>query len=120
MNAKANILIDKDGRARLTDFGLTSIIGGNKSDTPQGPNPVVAMTWTVAGILNEGTVTNEVDVFVFAMVVAEVCTGEGESQWEFLNASTPNRHSRGIPLENNRPISLVPPPGILLNDRRRC
>ena len=78
MNAKANILIDKDGHARLTDFGLTSIIGGNNSDTlPQGPNPAVATAWTAPGILNGGTVTQEVDVFMFAMVAAEVCTGRG-------------------------------------------
>ena len=29
VNSKANILIDKSGRARLTDFGLTSITRGD-------------------------------------------------------------------------------------------
>ena len=78
MNAKANILIDKDGRARLTDFGLTSIIGENKSDTlPQGHNQVAATTWMAPGILNGGAVTKEVDVFMFATVAAEVCTAAG-------------------------------------------
>ena len=78
MNAKANSLIDEDGRARLTDFGLTSIVGENKSDTlPQVLNQVAATTWMTPGILNGGAVTKEVDVFMFAMVAAEVCTGEG-------------------------------------------
>ena len=121
MNAKANVLIDKGGHARLTDFGLTSIIGGNNSDTPpQGPNSVAATTWMAPEILNGGTVTKEVDVFMFAMVAAEVCTGEGGVRWEFLNASTPNRLSPSIPLENTRLPYLIPQPGNPLNDRRRC
>ena len=119
MNAKANILIDKDGRARLTDFGLTSIIGENKSYTlPPGLNPVAATTQMAPEILNGGAVTKEVDVFMFAIVAAEVCTGEGFLR-EFLNPSIPNRLLQGIPLENTRLPYLMPPPGNTLNDRRK-
>ena len=121
MDAKANVLIDKDGHARLTDFGLTSIIVGNNSDAlPQGPNPVLAATWTAPEILNGGTVTKEVDVFMFAMVAAEVCVrGRGVSMG-ISEHSTPNRYSQGIPLENARLPYLIFQPGNPPNDRRRC
>ncbi|KAF9789438.1 kinase-like domain-containing protein [Thelephora terrestris] len=53
----ANILIDKDGYACLTDFGLASMIRRNEP----------------AEIPNGGTVTKEMDIFRFAMVAVEVC-----------------------------------------------
>ena len=57
MDTKSNIVIDKSGHARLTDFGLTASDGV--------------------------TATKEADVSMFATVAAEVCTGEGESYESF-------------------------------------
>ena len=57
MDTKSNIVIDKSGHARLTDFGLTTS--------------------------NGVTATKEADVSMFATVAAEVCTGEGESYESF-------------------------------------
>lgn len=75
MNRKANILIDKSGRARLTDFGLTSITrGDNSSRSPQDPAMAGTTAWAAPEVLKEGVVTEEGDVFTFAMVTVEVGT----------------------------------------------
>lgn len=75
MILKANILIDGDGHARLTDFGLTSITGGDTSIlSPQDPNLMSTTTWAAPEILQGDPVSKEADVFTFAMVAVEVCT----------------------------------------------
>ncbi|KAF9644877.1 kinase-like protein, partial [Thelephora ganbajun] len=72
----ANILIDKDGHARLADFGLTSIIRGEDSTrSPQDSNTNNTTTWAAPEILKEGSVSKEGDVFTFAMVTVEIFTG---------------------------------------------
>ena len=77
VNSKANILIDKSGRARLTDFGLTSITrGDNSTRSPQDPAIPSTATWAAPEILQGGTETKEGDVFTFAMVTIEVCARE--------------------------------------------
>jgi len=59
-----------NGHARLTDFGLALIVRGMNSAT-QGDEHTVA--WTAPEILEgAGTITREVDVFAFGMVVTEV------------------------------------------------
>jgi len=80
---KANILIDKDGHARLTDFGLTSII--REDNSLQSPQSSIAntTTWAAPEILRGEPVSKEGDVFTFAMVVIEVCMCE-ESPMEDL------------------------------------
>jgi len=71
----ANILIDEDGHARLTDFGLTSIILGDKSVLSfQDAHPTPATTWQAPEISQGGVVTKEGDVFTFAMVAVETFT----------------------------------------------
>ena len=70
-------MIDGDGRARLTDFGLASIMLGEKSlVTPQEPSVTNAMTWAAPEILRGDPVSKEGDIFTFAMVTVEVCPGE--------------------------------------------
>lgn len=74
MNSKANILIDKDGHARLTDFGLGSIARWDYSIiNPQGPDVANTMTWAAPEILKGYPVSKEGDIFTFAMVAVEVC-----------------------------------------------
>ena len=73
MNWKVNILIDKDGRARLTDF-ILSFITREEYTTfiTQESNPVNTTTWAAPEILRGGGATKEGDVFTFAMVAVEV------------------------------------------------
>lgn len=72
-NPKANILIDKDGRARLTDFGLTSIIrGDNSARSPQDQGMASNTMWAAPEILRGEAVSKEGDIFTFAMVTIEV------------------------------------------------
>ena len=76
MNPKANVLIDKNGHARLADFGLASIVPGNQSvvSLPDA-NMTIATTWAAPEISNGGSLTKAGDVFTFAMVAVEVCAG---------------------------------------------
>ena len=74
-NSKANVLIDGDGRARLMDFGLTSVTQGETSIvSPQDPNMTNTTTWAAPEILKGAPASEEGDVFTFAMVAVEVCT----------------------------------------------
>lgn len=69
-------MIDKDGRARLTDFGLAYIVRGKSSiRVSQGPDITGMTTWAAPEILRGGAATKEGDVFTFAMVAIEVCSG---------------------------------------------
>ena len=76
MNPKTHVLIGKDGRARLTDFGLASIALGNSSvaSLPDASLTIVA-TWAAPEILEGGSVTKAGDIFAFGMVATEVCPG---------------------------------------------
>ena len=74
-NSKANVLINKNGHARLTDFGLVSVAPGNQSVVSLlEDSPVIGATWAAPEISKGGAVTREGDVFAFAMVAAEVRT----------------------------------------------
>ena len=69
---KANVLIDKDGHARLTDLSLASVVLGNQSIVSL-PDPSLT-SWAAPEISKGGAVTREGDVFMFAMVAVEVRT----------------------------------------------
>ena len=74
MSSKSNILIDEGGRARLTDFGLASIIRGETSlVSPQDPTMEFSTTWAAPEVLEGGAATKDGDVFTFSMVAVEVC-----------------------------------------------
>ncbi|KAF9790826.1 kinase-like domain-containing protein [Thelephora terrestris] len=72
----ANVLIDKEGHARLTDFGLASVIQGeNSTRNPQDRGVEGTKAWVAPEILRGGAVTKEGDVFTFSMVAVEAFTG---------------------------------------------
>ena len=72
-NSKANILVDKEGRARLAGFGLTTATRGNNPVTGhQDPNPIAAPTWAAPELSKGGIVTDEGDIFALAVVIFEV------------------------------------------------
>ena len=96
INWKANILIDKDGHARLTDFGLASVIRGEYSIySPQESTATTTTTWAAPEILGGGPATKEGDVFTFGMVTVEVRTTN--FRWRSLNLPS-DRHLQGVPL----------------------
>ena len=68
-------MIDRDGRARLTHFGLASVITGEKSLVSlEDTNVTNTTTWAAPEILRGGSVSKEGDIFAFAMVAVEVRT----------------------------------------------
>lgn len=75
-NDQPNVLVDKIGHARLTDFGFTSVVRGVDSvlvTKVQGYTP----RWAAPEVLASGDRnTREADIFAFGMVVIEVglCT----------------------------------------------
>ena len=73
-NSKSNVLVDGDGRARLTDFGLSSIVRVDGSlASPQDYTGMHATAWAAPEILHGNLPSKEGDIFTFAMVVVEVC-----------------------------------------------
>ena len=95
IDSKVNVLVDRNGHARLTDFGLTSIgREDNSTRLPQDMNVAGTTTWAAPEILRGGPVTNEADVFTFSMVAVEVCATAAVFGGYF---STSDRHSQGIP-----------------------
>ncbi|KAF9642667.1 kinase-like protein [Thelephora ganbajun] len=71
-----NILVDGDGHARITDFGLATVTQNLDSIRSASDDQGHTARWTAPEILNEkGTYSKEADVFSFAMVMIEVFTG---------------------------------------------
>jgi len=104
MNSKSNILIDKDGHARLADFGLASIIRGEYSNfSPQVSSTENTTTWAAPEILGGSSASKEGDVFTFAMVAIEVRT-RGISNRIFSAYLPSTRRSQGIPLSSTKPM----------------
>ena len=96
-NPKANILIDKGGHARLTDFGLTSIIPGEYPvASPQEAHITSTTMWVAPEILGGDPVSKEGDVFSFAMVAVEART-RGTSDGSFPAYLPLNRYSWAVP-----------------------
>ena len=73
-----NILVDREGHARLTNFKFTPIVPG-MSSARQGTGRTAALA---APEILQGTdmITREVDVFAFGMVLIEV----GARSWSHL------------------------------------
>ena len=65
--------MDAAGRARITDFGLATIIQDLDSLRTAMVDHCHTVRWTVPEIWNEeGTYNKEADIFSFAMVMIEV------------------------------------------------
>ena len=84
---KPNILVDTDGRARVTDFGhamATQNLDLIRSASAEYGN---STRWIAPEILNgQGTYNKETDVFSFAMVTIEVRSGQPTRGWRLMNS----------------------------------
>ena len=84
MIIKANILIDKDHRARLADFGLLTIISDSTNFATSSSHAKCGTTrWMSPEILNpdmfgfkDSRPTKESDCYALGMVVLEVLSGQ--------------------------------------------
>ena len=71
---QANILVDGECHARITDFGLTTVTQNVDSIRSNSGDRAHTVRWTAPEILmDEGIYSKEADVFSFAMVMVEVC-----------------------------------------------
>ncbi|KAF9646470.1 kinase-like protein [Thelephora ganbajun] len=74
----ANIMIDKSGRACLSDFSLVNIISDQLAINPI-PSALShychTPPWTAPEVLDKGAYSKAADIFSFAMVMIEVFTG---------------------------------------------
>lgn len=96
MNPKANVLIDENGHARLTDLGLASTVLGNRSVVGLlEANLTTGTRWAAPEISKGGSVTKAGEVFTFAMVAFEVCTSRFRKNLSNLFVS--GRRLRSIP-----------------------
>ena len=81
---KANILIDSDGRARLADFGLLTIVSDSTNPTTtNSSNSGGSTRWMSPELidpekfgLKDKRRTKESDYYAFAMVILEVLTNQ--------------------------------------------
>ena len=67
-----NILIDKSGNARITDFGRARI--SRDANLPENADDELghASQWTAPEVWSGSPVTKESDIFSFGMVIIEV------------------------------------------------
>ena len=73
MLIQPNILVNNAGRARITDFGLTTVTQNLDSIRSASDDHGHTARWTAPEILKEeGLHSKEADVFSFAMVMIEV------------------------------------------------
>ena len=73
MPSKPNILIDGNGHARVSDFGLSSIAYGKHSSGIRSDKGRT-LRWSAPEVLfGDVPASKQADVFAFGMVVVEVC-----------------------------------------------
>ena len=74
-----NLLLDRDGRVKIADFGIASLVGaaGERSGTP----PYMAPEQ------EKGTVDRRADIYALGVVLYEMLTGERPGKTEILAPS---------------------------------
>ncbi|MDA8020520.1 MAG: serine/threonine protein kinase [Thermoanaerobaculia bacterium] len=81
----ANIMIDGQGRVRITDFGIASgLVRTAEADTGSPQNPVAGTPAYMAPELWEGRPSRASDLYALGLVLFEMATGE-----QALRAKTP-------------------------------
>jgi tRNA A-37 threonylcarbamoyl transferase component Bud32/capsular polysaccharide biosynthesis protein len=69
-----NILIDRDGRVKLADFGIAALVGSDADHS--GTPPYMAPEQQAAG----GTIDHRADIYALGVVLYEMLTGERPEQ----------------------------------------
>ena len=67
-----NVLVDDSGRARVADFGLSTVIRNVDSIPTASRQHGHTVRWSAPEILNDEGNSKETDIFSFAMVMIEV------------------------------------------------
>lgn len=73
--SQPNILVDGSGRARIVDFGLTTVTQSLDPMQRVSRQRVHTVRWSAPEVLNEEVYSKEADIFAFAMVMVEVRPG---------------------------------------------
>ena len=117
---QSNVLINRRGRARLTDFGLTSVVRGLKSvRVPELRGGT--LRWAAPEVIRgESSGTQKADIYSFGMVVIEVSPLTSlrlVPDVEELMISLPFNPAQG--LYRKVPVPRVDRPGRCLGDHGR-
>ncbi|KAK0459498.1 uncharacterized protein EV420DRAFT_1763213 [Desarmillaria tabescens] len=89
-----NVLISRDGTARLSDFGMSKVLG----DCGKGAtsSPTINPRWGACELLQTGgTISTFSDVWSFAMVTLEILTGEQPFSYIQVDAVVQHEVYRG-------------------------
>ncbi|HEX2027651.1 MAG TPA: protein kinase [Nitriliruptorales bacterium] len=93
----ANILLTRDGLAKVTDFGIAKALG-NRDDTLTTPGTVIGTAAYLAPEQLEGReVDARADVYSLGVVLYECLTGEPAFQGDTPTATAAARLSRELP-----------------------
>ena len=114
---QANVVIDQEGRARLTEYGLAVISSDPRFAVPVAPGVTGTSRWLAPEIIDPSdngdgisvVESKPADVFAFAMLAVEVFTGEVpfEGQTSAMAASRVLRGERPEMPGNAQDVGLT-------------
>ena len=120
----ANVLVDEDGHAYLTDFGVTKQLGGDTTETGQ---LVGTLDYVAPEQIRGETVDGRADVYALGCVLYQCLTGaapfhratEAETLWAHMQEPAPPVPDHPA-LEPVVRTALAKEPGGPLRDLRRA
>jgi serine/threonine protein kinase len=104
----SNILLDEDGRARLLDFGVARMRGGDFDYQTQVKGFVGKLIYSAPEIFAEGDATPQSDCYACAVVLHETLLGRNTFRAE-TQAQTLNRVLNHAPESIESTVKGVPP-----------
>lgn len=91
----ANVLIDKDFRAKLSDFGLAKM---SAADIKTAAKRSQAYSWFAPEIYKEQPITVKADIYSFGVILWELFTGKtpfvGKTENEIMNLICNGKHEK--------------------------
>ena len=111
-----NVLLDRDRRCKVTDFGLSKSESLNTAATQSTMGGAKGTpAYMAPELLDSNTFTEETDVYAYGMIVFEVLTGE--NPWRGLNQM---QIMMQVCIKKERPTIDVDAPADLAALMRRC